>query len=738
MPKSPSFVRASPRAIAPGPSPTMDVGQGESSAAGARSGRGSSPRRRVSVACTCCKKSKRKCSGVKPCDNCVANARVCLFDETLDNRRRVAAKRTSDNLTYFLELCHDLFRIMRSDDKIHGRRLMQFLHDGPPINVARDPGRPDEQPVRPEFLRAFLDEVLFDMGLDPAFPGEDGGVRSGSGGGGGGGTGAAVAQTQEMPADMDVEGPTPGPTPTPGPSSHPQVMDIHYLCNELLYRVPAAPWTSVTDNADLVSHLVSLYFTWDYPFNLFLDRDVFLRHMASGDLRSDLCSPFLVNALLTNACYYSDYSETYVNTRDVVSKGARFLAEAERLWKDELAIMSLPFLQGTLMLYVRYSIAGADDMGYRMLHQAIWTGESLGLIGPGRPMPNPSSEDMMISFQKTAWGLFNIDAIVHPNLLRPTIVGSVNVPRPPGARPDEVGTWKPYPSDRPARPSHFDRYFEASCELSQIARDMSQALFPANSPGLAPAFRSQAQETIYDRLQAWLNRLPEAFHPDRRPPPYILLLSMRYHCLIIALVSLRPQSQPSSHASVGPQTPVSPPGLSPLSTVDPGQIIQESARAISILAWCYRREYSMKWAHHFALFALNLALFVMANGPAFDILAPEFLSLASSFADVAGCSQLGRNLLYLFHVFVCSRGQSYRIRHSGDISDELKMLLDDEPGVPSPWGPYTAGLNKLDVGHYGGVPPRDGEWSLLQMLDCYESLSLGKDEVAPVRFPDGF
>lgn len=213
---------------------------------------------------------------------------------------------------------------------------------------------------------------------------------------------------------------------------------------------------------------------------------------------------------------------------------------------------------------------------------------------------------------------------------------------------------------------------------------------------------------------------------------------MRYHTLIIILVSLRPLSQPSSHASVGPQTPVSPPGLSPLSTLDPSQIIQESARAISILASCHRREYSMKWAHHFALYALNLALFVMTNGHAFDILEPEFLSLASSFADVAGCSQLGRNLLYLFHVFVCGRGQGYRVRQSADISDELKMLLDDDPRVPFPWVPYTVGLNKLDFGHYGGVLCKDGEWSLLHMLDCYESLSLGKDEVAPVRFPDGF
>lgn len=68
------------------------------------------------------------------------------------------------------------------------------------------------------------------------------------------------------------------------------------------YRVPAEPWTTVTGDADLVSHLVSLYFTWDYPFHAFLDRDVFLNHMRKGNTMSEFCSPFLVNALLTNAC----------------------------------------------------------------------------------------------------------------------------------------------------------------------------------------------------------------------------------------------------------------------------------------------------------------------------------------------------------------------------------------------------------------------------------------------------
>lgn len=86
------------------------------------------------------------------------------------------------------------------------------------------------------------------------------------------------------------------------PRARPRVMDIQYLCNIAPVRVPARPWTTVTDSDDLVSHLVSLYLTWGYPFYAFFCRDTFIKHMKLGHLNSDFCSPFLVNALLANAC----------------------------------------------------------------------------------------------------------------------------------------------------------------------------------------------------------------------------------------------------------------------------------------------------------------------------------------------------------------------------------------------------------------------------------------------------
>jgi hypothetical protein len=79
-------------------------------------------------------------------------------------------------------------------------------------------------------------------------------------------------------------------------------MDIHFLCDEAPVQVPAQPWTTVTRDGELVSHLVSLYFAWDWPFSAFLDMGVFVKHMQKGVLGSEFCSPFLVNAVLSNAC----------------------------------------------------------------------------------------------------------------------------------------------------------------------------------------------------------------------------------------------------------------------------------------------------------------------------------------------------------------------------------------------------------------------------------------------------
>ena len=76
---------------------------------------------------------------------------------------------------------------------------------------------------------------------------------------------------------------------------------LESLCDIPLFEVPAKPWTEVTDDDYLVSHLVSLYFTWDHPSSQFLDQRTFLTHMKRGSSRSEFCTPLLVNSLLSLA-----------------------------------------------------------------------------------------------------------------------------------------------------------------------------------------------------------------------------------------------------------------------------------------------------------------------------------------------------------------------------------------------------------------------------------------------------
>lgn len=80
------------------------------------------------------------------------------------------------------------------------------------------------------------------------------------------------------------------------------VLDVKRLCDQPVFRVPAKPWTTVTGDDGLVSHIISLYFTWYDPCFSCMDRDIFLRDMKRGDLKSQYCSPFLVNAILAAGC----------------------------------------------------------------------------------------------------------------------------------------------------------------------------------------------------------------------------------------------------------------------------------------------------------------------------------------------------------------------------------------------------------------------------------------------------
>ncbi|KAF7590839.1 hypothetical protein BBP40_002308 [Aspergillus hancockii] len=583
------------------------------------------------------------------------------------------------------DLLHDMLKVMRSVDDSQAQNLFQLMRTGSSL---------------PQ-LRSYIDRTLSEVQVS----GQDDEAIS-----------ALHSLHSTVESHSEVR------------SSRPKIMDVQYLCNISPFRVPARKWTTVTDDDALVSHLVSLYFTWDYPFYAFVDCKAFIHHMIAGNDESDLCSPFLVNALLAHACYYSQYSEAYAVPGDIMNMSHKFLAEAERylpsyqLEKGEG--VRLASLQGALLLY---AMSGEDDLGYTMLNLAIDMGESLGIINR-EPLELASmqlSEDMIKSIRRTAWGLFQADTVVHTNFLKPSRVDRVSIKRIDRNESGPEDLWVPYPTARRPRRSWLSQYFDESCQLSFIARDISRHLYQDDK--INSAVQYQRKQELYNRLRRWESDLLPSFRPERRPPPHILLLRMRYHALLIGLARdgfgvqsffLNSEEQ-RKHLDESAQ-----------------EISMTSAREISALARIHHEEYGMERAHQYATYALVLALFTMLDHPSFDILDDDFLSLTKAFSATASHSQVGRHLFHMFRLSVRSRNQDERVLQSEAVSDEIKELFGRHSlsQMPDRRNNYADGLERYR-GALPNGPSNCAASDARDMIEKYERLSLGSQDLSLSRQP---
>ncbi|KAL4794705.1 hypothetical protein BDV19DRAFT_389836 [Aspergillus venezuelensis] len=123
------------------------------------------------------------------------------------------------------------------------------------------------------------------------------------------------------------------------------------------YRVPACPWTSVTTDSNYVSHLISLYFTWDFPTQRWIDRELFVRDMQNGSVDCEFCSPLLVNALLAVACCYSELAGQSSSIDPVLPGRSSFYHEAQRLLDLEQEPISLTGFQGRTWIMGKHALA---------------------------------------------------------------------------------------------------------------------------------------------------------------------------------------------------------------------------------------------------------------------------------------------------------------------------------------------------------------------------------------------
>jgi hypothetical protein len=222
-----------------------------------------------------------QCSGTCPCKACLAAGLEadCRFDPTQDLRRRVAVKRTIEELSDYKDLLETLLTSIRSNPEHKLYELIELIrNNGSLRDIARA--------VRNHVTKFTVSETLSRANLATLSEVEN--IES-----------RRRSNPDQIPTSSEEE----YPKESHRAKLHPYArVALETLCDIPLFKVPARPWTEVTDDCHFVSHLVSLYFTWDHPCAQYLDQKIFIDHMIRGDTSSQFCTPLLVNSLLSMAC----------------------------------------------------------------------------------------------------------------------------------------------------------------------------------------------------------------------------------------------------------------------------------------------------------------------------------------------------------------------------------------------------------------------------------------------------
>ncbi|GJP88772.1 hypothetical protein AlacWU_01671 [Aspergillus niger] len=265
--------------------------------------------RKASTACRECKRTKARCQireGTSECDRCTERHLSCVFDLEEDMPRKLAHKRKIEKLE---EERNDLLQLIKTLQNSSDAKAMQVL------NLIRS-----KTPLSK--IKLYIDKNISEPERETA---------------------PSLAEIYNQTSMLE--------NGNKRTYSH-RALTIQRLVDIPVYRIPAAPWTSVTESDDFVSHLISLWLTWSYPFYNWIDRELFLRDAQEGKLNSQFCSPFLVNCILAEACFHFDYPEAYADPNNPDSRGIHFYEEARKLYEKIEGRLDMPTIQGCGVLFV--------------------------------------------------------------------------------------------------------------------------------------------------------------------------------------------------------------------------------------------------------------------------------------------------------------------------------------------------------------------------------------------------
>ncbi|KAL4871886.1 hypothetical protein BDV12DRAFT_13054 [Aspergillus spectabilis] len=468
-----------PLAIKPGSGPLREI-------------RPLTKNKKSSVACLPCKRAKRKCTGRPvPCKACSATGAQCIFNEHLDMRRKIAAHKAQDDLGRYRSLLWDILEYMRVANEERMDRLLGTVRAGGDV----------EQNIALLFREGLVEESPIDeMTVDPSDTSSEGN---------------RFRETSRI--------------------------TVENLSDNPLFRVPCKPWTRVTDDDQLISALISLYFTWDHPLMQVVDQEMFLRFMGAGDLSSDHCSPLLVNSVLAVASTYLPDAEVCTVPGDVASRSQQFFAEAETLWKVEEGQPSLANIQALALMSHTLKLQGKDNASWLYLRQAVQLGQDIGVFNSSRLSHSAwdqMSDSVRRASARTAWSIFILNSQLSMESRK---IANLEVPRWSLDMIDQLDrdtNWIPYQIRANEftylrKPALLRDVLAGLAELTETIVNMQDLFFnKAFEPHMSVHDVCKEASQLHKRLQAFLEGMAIIEQP---PVPQVLFLHIKCHQLIDAL-----------------------------------------------------------------------------------------------------------------------------------------------------------------------------------------------------------
>ncbi|KAL8925816.1 MAG: hypothetical protein Q9208_003313 [Pyrenodesmia sp. 3 TL-2023] len=181
---------------------------------------------------------------------------------------------------------------------------------------------------------------------------------------------------------------------------------------------PVTSWTEVTNNHELIVHLINMYFTWHYTYFTTLSKGLFYRDFLLGKpprgtkRRNEYCTPLLVNAMLAVGCHFTSWPAARSNPSDSATAGDHFFKEAKRLIleNDEHESPRLATVQALALMSVREAGCGREAKGWVYSGMSFRMAYDLGLnVDSGLLNLDEQENDAR---RMTIWGCFLFDKSV--------------------------------------------------------------------------------------------------------------------------------------------------------------------------------------------------------------------------------------------------------------------------------------------------------------------------------------